>query len=279
MENVLIPIEVDEAGTQLVDARTLHTFLESTTRFNDWITRRITRYGFIENIDYSTSYSKMSSQSTNNLREGMQGPIEYGLTLDMAKQLCMVENNDKGMEARKYFIECERKARQLTALSALPVTYSEALRMLADQVDEKERTQKQLQLVSGQLVEAEQDRQILQNIVEPHGYIKLGEAAKIISHPHIGPNGIFKFLVGEGVLMKKSFEDKPYDYYARYSQFFKLRATRQSGGHTDQPYTQVMVNFNGVKWIMKRMVASLGPWKGIRSEQEIAAFFKAEEGL
>lgn len=150
-----------------------------------------------------------------------------------------------------------------------PQNFAEALRMLADKVEETERAKEQLQLVSGQLVETEQDRQVLQHILDPQGYIRLGDAAKIIGHPNVGPNGIFKFLVGENVLIKTSHQEKPYSFYARYSQYFKMRATRQGGGHFDQPYTQIMVNFAGVKWIIKRLSNAYGPWNGLRSTDEI----------
>ncbi|MFA5376041.1 MAG: antA/AntB antirepressor family protein [Dehalococcoidia bacterium] len=262
----LIPIR-EEEGIQLVDARTLHAFLGVGRHFAAWIKERINKYGFIEDSDYITHYPNPGNESTNNLR----APIDYGLTLDMAKQLCMVENNSQGMQARKYFIECEKGFKQLTARSALPATYSEALRMLADKVDEAERTQQQLQLVSGQLVETEQDRQVLQHILDPQGYIRLGDAAKIIGNPHVGANGIFRFLVGEGILIKTSRQEKPYSFYAKYDQYFKLRATRQNGGHFNYPYTQVVVNFAGVKWIIKRLSKAYGPWNGLMSTDDIVA--------
>ena len=60
--------------------------------------------------------------------KGLQGKIDYYITLDMAKQLAMIENNEKGMQVRKYFIECEK---QLNAQqSQLPTTYLEALEAL-----------------------------------------------------------------------------------------------------------------------------------------------------
>lgn len=158
-----------------------------------------------------------------------------------------------------------------------PQNFAESLRMLADKIEETEKAKAQLQLVSGKLVEAESDRQMLEEIIEPHGYIRLQDAAKMIGCPNMGPNRLFKFLVDQDVLIRRGFEEQPFSFMAQYSKYFKLRATRQRGGHFDQPYTQVVVNFRGIKWIMKRLAAVYGPWNGIMSVEEIAQQF--QQGL
>lgn len=104
----LIPIQ-DKDGAQAVMGRDLHTFLEVSTRYNDWIARLIEKYGFIAGQDF---YSKMSK--TPN---GGRPSENHVLTLDMAKEISMVQNNDKGRQARRYFIECERRAKDLAQLS------------------------------------------------------------------------------------------------------------------------------------------------------------------
>lgn len=74
-------------------------FLVVNSKFADWIKNRITQYGFIENQDYVIKITYT----------GRRPRKEYFVTLDMAKELCMVENNDKGKEARQYFIKCEKE--------------------------------------------------------------------------------------------------------------------------------------------------------------------------
>lgn len=88
-------------GTELnsVNARELHSFLQSDIRFNDWISRRIKKYEFIENQDYIKITTKVGNATA----------YDYFITLDVAKELCMVENNEKGREARRYFIEAEKQ--------------------------------------------------------------------------------------------------------------------------------------------------------------------------
>jgi anti-repressor protein len=89
-------IKISESnGKQVVSARELHQFLEIETRFNDWI-KRMLDYGFIENVDYS----KMSIDNQS---------IDYALTVDCAKHLAMMQRTEKGMQARQYFIECEKQ--------------------------------------------------------------------------------------------------------------------------------------------------------------------------
>ena len=124
----IIPIgKSDFAGCpkQTVNARELHAFLEVKSRFNDWVKNRINECCFIENQDFVTL--------TKNLVSGGQ-QTEYFLTLDAAKHFAMLERNERGFEARQYFIDCEK---QLQAVPQIPQTLSEALRLAADLADEK----------------------------------------------------------------------------------------------------------------------------------------------
>lgn len=128
MSNALVPVFAGEiAGTsvQLVNARLLHGFLESAQHFADWIKNRIADYGFVQDQDFLVS----QFYETKKGRGGNRKPvIDYHLSIDMAKELAMVERTDKGREVRRYFIECERRAltglpnalRDLRSKKALP---------------------------------------------------------------------------------------------------------------------------------------------------------------
>ena len=92
----------------LVSGRELHEYLGVGRRFTTWIIGRIEEYGFEENVDFVVN----RSFSQNGEKGGR--PIEdYSITLDMAKELCMLEKNELGRIARKYFIERDKK---LTAI-------------------------------------------------------------------------------------------------------------------------------------------------------------------
>jgi phage anti-repressor protein len=107
--NSLIPIfagEIAGNSAQLVDARLLHSFLESKQEFTNWIKKRIAHYKFTQGVDFSVIDNFIGDASAFG---GKRKVIDYHLTLDMAKELSMVERNDKGKQARRYFIECENK--------------------------------------------------------------------------------------------------------------------------------------------------------------------------
>ena len=89
-----------------VDARELHAFLGVGKVFGTWISDRIQQYDFVENQDFAIDFPISGNQTG---RGGDRKTKNYTLTLDMAKELSMVERTPKGKEARQYFIECERK--------------------------------------------------------------------------------------------------------------------------------------------------------------------------
>lgn len=116
-----------QAGASTVNARELHGFLGVGTRFNDWISARISLYGFQENQDFVTC-------TENPVKVGRPSK-DYHITLDMAKELAMVERNERGKQARQYFIECERRLKSST--SVIPQSLPEALRLAADLAEKK----------------------------------------------------------------------------------------------------------------------------------------------
>ncbi|WP_211299254.1 antA/AntB antirepressor family protein, partial [Methylovulum psychrotolerans] len=113
----LVPVFMAEIGGTLrpaVDARELHQFLGSKQDFSSWIKRRFREYGFVEGDDYAsiTKFSDGYKRDKNNRvidDKGLVVPIEYHLKMDVAKELAMVEKNERGREARRYFIDCESR--------------------------------------------------------------------------------------------------------------------------------------------------------------------------
>lgn len=93
---------IGDRTLQAVNARELWEFLQVKTRFDDWARRRIEEYGFVQGIDFTVF---LNSEENSSGRP----PKEYHITLDMAKELSMVERTPRGKEARLYFIECEKK--------------------------------------------------------------------------------------------------------------------------------------------------------------------------
>ena len=108
--NQLIKIETKIIGNEesnAINARELHEFLEVGKDFSNWIKGRIEQYEFVENIDYEVIAIFGENPSGGRPKQ------EYIISIDMAKELSMVERNEKGKEARKYSIECEKKLKEV----------------------------------------------------------------------------------------------------------------------------------------------------------------------
>ncbi|SPP31539.1 hypothetical protein ARAF_0672 [Arsenophonus endosymbiont of Aleurodicus floccissimus] len=120
---------------QTVNARDLHAFLEIGKDFSNWIKDRIRQYGFVENQDYII-VENLSSPKLASAKSRQRPMKDYYISIDMAKELSMVERNEKGKQARQYFIECERRV--LQAQTLLPTAKELAL-MVVRAEEEKEK--------------------------------------------------------------------------------------------------------------------------------------------
>ncbi|WP_375706105.1 antA/AntB antirepressor family protein [Bartonella sp. AA2SXKL] len=172
--NTLIPISEQTVGqeiVQTVNARNLHTFLEAKRDFSNWIKDRIIKYNLEEGIDYILTLAKTGERQNVVLKE-------YYLTLNVAKELSMLENNKKGREARLYFIECERRLKQVVTpqIAAPQVDYSKpeallgVLNHLQSQIEQKDNT----------IAELTPKAKALEGLKRSDGLFGLIEAAKML---------------------------------------------------------------------------------------------------
>ena len=127
----LIKIKTNENGEQLVSGRELHEFLEVGTKYTQWFDE-MTKYGFVENVDYST---------LNELSEKREGSrlvkrtiINHAMTLDMAKEISMIQRSEKGKQARQYFIQVEKEYKEIQ--KKLPNTREAIQQLLLQGVEE-----------------------------------------------------------------------------------------------------------------------------------------------
>ncbi|MGV3071518.1 antA/AntB antirepressor family protein [Corynebacterium phoceense] len=130
--NELIPL-TERDGTQAVLGRDLHAFLEVSTEYRHWFPRMVD-YGFTEGQDYAVKNDRVQD-SLGREREA----TNHVISLDMAKEISMIQRTEKGKQARAYFIECERRVKSSTP--AIPQTYAEALRAAADNAERAERAE------------------------------------------------------------------------------------------------------------------------------------------
>lgn len=138
--NEMLPVYEDHSGEKVVDARELHTKLIISTRFNDWINRQIENYGFVEGEDFYSFLSKTSGRPSQ----------EFFLTLDTAKEISMVQNNEMGRVIRKYFIEVDKRFRQKQpqSIEDLIIMQAQSVKELRESV---ENQNKQLEIVNHRL--------------------------------------------------------------------------------------------------------------------------------
>lgn len=171
----IIKINQNEQGEARVNARDLHDALNVKARFNDWITRMI-EYGFTEGIDFYSFLSK-----TQN---GGRPSVEYNLTISMAKEVAMLQRNEKGKEVRNYFIQVEDRYKKL----ANDPSYQMALGLKASQLllDQKD-----------QIIAEMKPKALFADAVDASdGSILVGQLAKTLRQNgvNIGQNRLFKWL-------------------------------------------------------------------------------------
>lgn len=121
-------------GSIAVDGRDLHDFLEVETPYTKWIDRMM-EYGFAENVDFSVFDKNVHDDTAFG---GVRKMKDDALTLDMAKELSMIQRTKKGKQARQYFISMEKQAKSKQQLP-LPKDYPSALRALADSMEENQK--------------------------------------------------------------------------------------------------------------------------------------------
>lgn len=201
--NQLININQQKIGDQQVNAvsaRELWKFLESKREFTHWVKPYITEdndYGFVEGVDFiavDVGVNRISQQVMK----------DYWFTIDMAKEVSMLSKTEKGKQARKYFIECERKANnpQLT----IPQSYSAALLEAAKLAEQTEKLQLELKSKDEQIAHDKAFTKLGKMMTMADATIKVGDYAIMLQNEHgikIGQNRLFEWLREHGYLCKE----------------------------------------------------------------------------
>lgn len=205
---------------QAVSARELYDFLQPTERFASWFDRQL-QYGFVDNQDY------LGCEVFNALaRQSLQ---DYFVTIDMAKEISMIQRSDKGKQARQYFIECERKAKQVVPAFQIPQTLGEALQLAADQA-------KQLELAAPKVAHYDKvvDRHTLLTATQVGQ--KIGLSAIMLNRV-LDEIGVYNKALKRGRAFKQWFIDKG------------LGEMKQ----TDMGHSQPLFSLKGEAWVVERL--------------------------
>lgn len=138
--NELIKVNYDSERPTVL-GRDLHSFLEAKARYNDWFSR-MCEYGFTEGVDFYSFLSKTS--------DGGRPATDHQLTIEMAKEICMLQRNEKGRQARQYFINLEK------AWNTPEMIMSRALKMAENTISSLKLTNSQL-TVENQIMQPKAD--------------------------------------------------------------------------------------------------------------------------
>ena len=239
-EQIEIKISKSEGGKTVVSARELHAQLKVNTKFVDWF-KRMVEYGFIENHDFALVSQK---RETNNPKNPYTTVNDYAITIDMAKELCMIQRTPIGKQCRNYFIECERKLKE-TGGFAIPQTYSQALALAAQQAEQIEQQQKQLAAQNQQLTEQKPKVEFYDMAMKSDSTKTVQEVAKTFGLPNHGRNTIFKILRLKGIL---DANNQPYQKYVDLGYFKLVQVPRKIRGRYCV-FTQTVVFQRGMQFI------------------------------
>lgn len=218
-DGALIPIS-EHNGKRAVSARDLYNFLECTERFQSWFDRQL-QYGFVENVDF------VGCKVFNTLAN--QELQDYAITIDMAKEVSMLQRSEKGKLARKYFIACEQKLREQSQ-NNLPRTYLEALKALVVAEEEKQRLALDNKVMKPKA-------EYFDNLVSRNLLTNLRDTAKQI---HLTQKKFITLLLEHKFLYRDARNRlKPYAEYTPL--YFEIKYFERNG-HTG---TQLLVNPKG----------------------------------
>lgn len=225
-------IQQNQDLVQAVSARDLHEFLNSGERFSRWFDRQL-QFGFELDSDY---IERTFMHATTN--KEMQ---DYFISINMAKEVSMIQRSDEGRQVRKYFIECERKAMQSSTAPTLPDFTNPALaaRAWADEVEAKMVAQEQLAIAAPKTA-------MYDAIIESDHLLAISDVAK---HLGLSPQSLNSWLIDQGVYDKRRLPQKIFKTAFIDSGFGEMKLT--DGGHTQPKITQlgqswIVHNFN--KW-------------------------------
>ena len=250
---------------QTVNARELHAFLEVGKVFATWIKNRLDTLGSIEGQDYlilkGESLLPQTGKQTNDGRGG-HNRLEYFVTLDTAKHLAMMEKNEKGLQIRQYFIECEKKLREVSlypteqllvnvlranndldrtlAIKDYSDNYVKPLELKVEQQEEEIKELKP----KGEFYDA---------VAQSNSTLSLDQVAKLLNFKNMGRNNLCKYLRDKNILNHKNV---PYQKYID-AGYFKLTESSWRNPYTEELQVSIktVMYQKGIDWLDRKLRA------------------------
>lgn len=239
--NELLKINTTDSERITVSARDLYEFLEATERFNSWF-ERMTQYGLVVNTDYTTV--KKLTEVPNNGGVQIRELDDYQLTIDTAKQIAMLQRNEKGTQARKYFIQVEN-------------AWNSPERVMARALEIAHKTIATLELENNKM---KPKALFADAVASSKTSILIGQLAKILTQNgyQIGQNRLFEKLRNEGFLSSRKGADwnMPQQRFVEQGLFEIKESTHIDGNGVNVTTKTVKVTGKGQQYFINKFLGS-----------------------
>ena len=204
----LIKIEVKD-GQQLASGRELHKFLEIGTEYMKWFSRMI-NYGFVENVDFIVI---VKNDEDDTAFGGIRKSTDHLIKLNMAKEISMLQRNEKGKEARTYFIKCEEAWNS-----------PEMILARANQIQSRmiEDYTKKIEVLENKIQEDKPKVEFYNDVTDSKHTCDMQTVAKVLNFKGVGRNTLFEILRNENILQ---LDNKPYQKFVD-AGWFRLIETK-----------------------------------------------------
>lgn len=223
--NEILRIDTDNMR---VSARDLHERLNIKTAFKDWFPR-MCEYGFEEGEDFNVL--KNERVQMEGSREVKREITDYNITVDMAKQICMIQRTPEGKECRQYLIDLEK------AWNSPEQIMARALRVAEKVISDKDRL----------ITEMKPKADFFDAVADSKTAISMNEVSKVLAIKGMGRNNLFEYLRQQGILDRRNI---PYQKYVD-NGWFRVIEQHYSKNGEEQISFKTLVYQKGVNGIRK----------------------------
>ena len=223
--NEILRIDTDNMR---ISARDLHERLNIKTAFKDWFPR-MCEYGFEEGEDFNML--KNERVQMEGSREVKREITDYNITVDMAKQICMIQRTPEGKECRQYLIDLEK------AWNSPEQIMARALRVAEKVISDKDRL----------ITEMKPKADFFDAVADSKTAISMNEVSKVLAIKGMGRNNLFEYLRQQGILDRRNI---PYQKYVD-NGWFRVIEQHYSKNGEEQISFKTLVYQKGVNGIRK----------------------------
>lgn len=231
--NELLNVNIDYENDRItLSARELHEFLEIGTQFKDWFPR-MCEYGFAVGIDFNPlKIERVRKEGNREVKRELQ---DYEITIEMAKEIAMIQRTEKGKQARQYFIGLEKKWNTPEFVMNRALEYSK----------------RQIQLLENKIEEQKPLVEFADHVSNTTDLIDMGNMAKLLKDENInvGRNRLFDYLRKNKILMQNNL---PYQRYIDEG-YFRVKELTYSTPYGDKVQNKTYVTGKGQIYLTEKL--------------------------